>query len=173
MNPLLKFLGRTAAKTAGFAAREAAWGGVRLAQGVGYGTLYVGKHLPYLIRDTGRTIGNLFGDGSMAGTAVKSGKKAAEFLGYRFVRPVERGWDNLFTGVALSPLAKGVIAGGVITGSLLNVNDAVPENQLGLLDSNVAPLPATSYEGDEYLPRDKTMGATGDLVFALNALRRG
>ncbi|AOQ24688.1 hypothetical protein MTAT_20330 [Moorella thermoacetica] len=161
MNPLLKIFGG--------AAREAARGSVRLAQGVGYSTLYVGKYLPYLAGGAGRTIGNLFAEGSIARTTIQAGRRAAEFLGRHAIRPTERGWNNLFTGVTLSPLAKSVIAGGIAAGALMNTYDAVSNSQLGEVSNTVEPLPSTTYEGID----DKTLGATGDLVFALNALRRG
>lgn len=107
--------------------------------------------------------------------------RASRFLARQvkesFEKKDRRRLDNLWTGYGLSKKGKRIaLTGALGTGGyyvVTGMNQYEQNTAMSSMNPDPSPLPTSMGDQDTYERPDITLGARGDLVFALHNLRNG
>lgn len=161
----------------------AATGYKTIAGGIGGATLWLGKKGFEAGKKYGPKIGESAAAGSVTGaeglgsavlTGIETGGKMALGMGKTLgdimidINP-ERYTDSLF-GAGLTGKGKAIVFGAALAGGSVGAYNDYETRQMGMPSGEIV-TPTPSAAG--YTRFGEEMGATGDLVFAMNRGRRG
>ena len=147
--------------------------------GAAKGGLFIGRHvgLP-LIKNVAQSVISRNGAMNPIGSGVKlAGKFAGKLIKREPVRTVyneeTKKLETRGGGLKFTKLGMGLIAGGALVKSATGVYDAYMNSRISQMDPYKTSL-TPDYRPQEYHVQHPDMaGATGDLVFAMHANRRG